>query len=126
MGGYVYGALAQMGERLVCIQEVGGSIPPGSTTINRRNRTAGWEKQYYNGHNRVTKKDNTLKEQLLEAARLHAEGEIALHSANVQVYLNNPVGIGEHSDVMEAIQSELDKMATAHDRLEMLILIKHS
>jgi hypothetical protein len=67
-----------------------------------------------------------LKEQLLEAARLHAEGEIALHSANVQVYLNNPVGIGEHSDVMEAIQSELDKMATAHDRLEMLILIKHS
>ena len=67
-----------------------------------------------------------MKEQLLEAARLHAEGEIALHSANVQVYLNNPVGIGEHSDVMEAIQSELDKMATAHDRLEMLILIKHS
>ena len=67
-----------------------------------------------------------MKEQLLEAARLHAEGEIALHSANVQVYLNNPVGIGEHSDVMEAIQSELDKMATAHDRLEMLILIKHT
>jgi hypothetical protein len=67
-----------------------------------------------------------LKEQLLEAARLHAEGELALHTANVQVYLNNPVGIGEHSDVMEAIQSELDKMATAHDRLEMLILIKHS
>ena len=67
-----------------------------------------------------------MKEQLLEAARLHAEGELALHTANVQVYLNNPVGIGEHSDVMEAIQSELDKMATAHDRLEMLILIKHS
>ena len=67
-----------------------------------------------------------MKEQLLEAARLHAEGELALHTANVQVYLNNPVGIGEHSDVMEAIQSELDKMATAHDRLEMLILIKHT
>ena len=67
-----------------------------------------------------------MEEQLLEAARLHAEGELALHTANVQVYLNNPVGIGEHSDVMEAIQSELDKMATAHDRLEMLILIKHT
>ena len=26
-----YGAIAQMGERLICIQEVGGSIPPGST-----------------------------------------------------------------------------------------------
>ncbi len=27
------GAIAQMGERLICIQEVGGSIPPGSTII---------------------------------------------------------------------------------------------
>ena len=25
------GAIAQMGERLLCTQEVGGSIPPGST-----------------------------------------------------------------------------------------------
>lgn len=58
--------------------------------------------------------------QLIEAARKHAEGVIALHKANVTVYLNNPAGIGEHSDVMEAIQSELDKMASAHDQLEML------
>ena len=26
------GAIAQLGERLLCTQEVGGSIPPGSTT----------------------------------------------------------------------------------------------
>ena len=26
-----YGAIAQLGERLLCKQEVGGSIPPGST-----------------------------------------------------------------------------------------------
>ena len=26
------GAIAQLGERLPCTQEVGGSIPPGSTT----------------------------------------------------------------------------------------------
>jgi hypothetical protein len=30
------------------------------------------------------------------------------------------VGIGEHSDIIETIQKELDKMAQAHDRLEML------
>jgi hypothetical protein len=36
------------------------------------------------------------------------------------VYLTNPAGIGEHSDVMEAIQTELDKMAQADDRLQML------
>ena len=62
----------------------------------------------------------TIATGLIEAARKHAEGVIALHKANVMVYLNNPAGIGEHSDVMEAIQSELDKMASAHDQLEML------
>jgi hypothetical protein len=61
-----------------------------------------------------------MREQLLNAARKHAEGVLALHTANVQVYLNNPAGIGEHSDVMEALQSELDKMASAEDQIEML------
>ncbi len=31
----VSGAIAQLGERLPCTQEVGGSIPPGSTKFNR-------------------------------------------------------------------------------------------
>jgi hypothetical protein len=30
------------------------------------------------------------------------------------------VGIGEHSDIIETIQKELDAMAAAHDRLEMI------
>jgi hypothetical protein len=61
-----------------------------------------------------------MREQLLNAARKHAEGVLALHTANVEIYLNNPAGIGEHSDVMEALQSELDKMASAEDQIEML------
>ena len=32
-----HGAIAQMGERLPCTQEVGGSIPPGSTISNLDN-----------------------------------------------------------------------------------------
>ncbi len=31
------GAIAQLGERLLCKQEVGGSIPPGSTKPDERN-----------------------------------------------------------------------------------------
>jgi hypothetical protein len=34
--------------------------------------------------------------------------------------MHNPAGIGEHNDIMEAVQCELDKMAAANDRLEML------
>jgi hypothetical protein len=37
--------------------------------------------------------------------------------------MHNPVGIGEHSDIVEAIQAELDKMATAQDRLDMIDVI---
>lgn len=58
--------------------------------------------------------------QLLKAAKMHAQGELERAKTNVLVYLNNSTGIGEHSDVVEAIQEELDKMASANDRLEMI------
>ena len=57
---------------------------------------------------------------LIDAARKHAEGEIALHGANSQTYRMNPAGIGEHSDIVETIGKELDAIATANDRLEMI------
>ena len=61
-----------------------------------------------------------LSDQLLKAARMHAEGELERAKTNIMVYLENSAGIGEHPDIVEAIQGELDKMATANDRLEML------
>ena len=61
-----------------------------------------------------------LKEQLVKAARMHAEGELERAKTNIMVYMNNATGIGEHSDIVEAIQEELDKMAHAEDRIEML------
>jgi|TARA_R110002124_G_scaffold157752_2_gene324796 hypothetical protein len=61
-----------------------------------------------------------LKEQLVKAARMHAEGELERAKTNIMVYMNNATGIGEHSDIVEAIQEELDKMAAANDRMEML------
>jgi len=62
----------------------------------------------------------TLKKTLVNAARKHAEAEIDLHKANIEVYMQQVVGIGEHSDIIETIQKELDKMAAATDRVEML------
>ena len=61
-----------------------------------------------------------LKQQMIEAARKHSEAEIQLHRTNINVYMEKVVGIGEHSDIIETIQKELDAMATADDRLEML------
>ena len=57
---------------------------------------------------------------MIKAAKNLAQAEIDSHKANIEAYMQQVVGIGEHSDVIETIQKELDKMATAHDRLEML------
>ena len=57
---------------------------------------------------------------LLEAARKQAEGELAVYRANIEVYRTMPAGIGEHADITEAVIEELNKMAAADDRLEML------
>ena len=59
-------------------------------------------------------------DQLLVAALAQAKGELEVHKANIQVYQTMPAGIGEHSDVTEDVIAELDKMAAAHDRIEML------
>ena len=61
-----------------------------------------------------------MKEQLVRSLLAHAHGEIEYHKANVSVYLDNPVGIGEHPDVMGAITEELDKIARYHDQVEVL------
>ena len=59
-------------------------------------------------------------EYIIEAARKQAEGEIAVHKANIKVYQTMPAGIGEHSDITEAVIAELDKLAAADDRLDMI------
>ena len=60
------------------------------------------------------------RELLLNAVKKHAEGHIAKHVANVEIYLNQSVGIGEHSDIIEAIEQELDEVAKYHDQIEVL------
>ena len=57
---------------------------------------------------------------IIAAAKKQAEGEVAVHLANIKVYQTMPAGIGEHSDITEAVIAELDKLASAHDRLEMI------
>jgi hypothetical protein len=61
-----------------------------------------------------------MRQILLNAVRSHARGHIDKHVANVEVYLNNPAGIGEHSDIIEAIEIELKAIAEYQDQLDVL------
>ena len=57
---------------------------------------------------------------LLEALCAKLEGEIAVAKANVMVYQRNSAGIGEHPDVVEAIETQIAKIAEAEDKLETI------
>tara|TARA_B100000029_G_C17388313_1_gene892435 strand:- start:608 stop:826 length:219 start_codon:yes stop_codon:yes gene_type:complete len=57
---------------------------------------------------------------LLDALRKKYEADIAHAKANVEVYLKSPVGIGEHSDLVGAVDEQIDAMAHAEDKLEIL------
>ena len=57
---------------------------------------------------------------MIIALRKMYESEIAHAQANIDVYLNSPVGIGEHPDLVSAVDEQIDKMAHAEDKLEIL------
>ena len=57
---------------------------------------------------------------LLEALCKKLEGEIEVAKANVMVYTRNAAGIGEHPDVVEAIETQISKIAEAEDKLETI------
>ena len=57
---------------------------------------------------------------MLDALVADAMGNIAKAKANIEVYLHNPVGIGEHPDVLAAIQEQLDIIAHEDERIEVI------
>ena len=61
-----------------------------------------------------------MREQIIKALLAHAQGDIAKHKANVEVYLEHPVGIGEHSNVLEAIEQELNMIAKYQDQIDVI------
>ena len=66
-----------------------------------------------------------MREQLIKALLAHAQGDIAKHKANIEVYLANPVGIGEHSNIVEAIEGELDMIAKYQDQIDITVSYTH-
>ena len=58
-----------------------------------------------------------MREIIVNALRLKYKGVIADAQANIEIYLENPAGIGEHPEVLAAIDSELHKLAEARDKL---------
>ena len=61
-----------------------------------------------------------MREQMLRALLAHAQGDIAKHKANVEIYLEHPAGVGEHTDVLESIEKELNLIAKYQDQIDII------
>ncbi len=62
-----------------------------------------------------------MRDMMLNALKSYYVGNINRHIANVEVYLRMTVGIGEHSDIQETIDKEIEKIAQFDDRLAMVM-----
>ena len=61
-----------------------------------------------------------MREKILKALLAHSHGELQKHLANIEVYLNNPVGIGEHPGVLEAIEAELHDASKYEENISLI------
>ena len=57
---------------------------------------------------------------LVKALAKKYEADILNAKANIEVYVTNPAGIGEHPDLAAAIDSQVDIIAHAEDKLGVL------
>ena len=68
----------------------------------------------------ITLEKNERHKMIVDALRKKYEYEILSARANIDVYLRNSAGIGEHPDIVAAVDSEMEKLASAEDNLSSL------
>tara|TARA_B100001778_G_C18578944_1_gene626440 strand:- start:187 stop:390 length:204 start_codon:yes stop_codon:yes gene_type:complete len=61
-----------------------------------------------------------MRREILEALKALSIGSIKKAKMNIEVYLSNPVGIGEHPDVLGAIQDQMDVIAKEQERIDVI------
>lgn len=64
-----------------------------------------------------------MRNLILDALIVFYEGQIKVAKANIEIFLENSVGVGEHNDIIETIDKEIAKIADAEDKLQ--IVLKH-
>ena len=61
-----------------------------------------------------------MTNKIIEALFAKYQADKLIAVANLQNYLNNSVGVGEHPDILEAVEKELEIIAKYHDQLEVI------
>ena len=57
---------------------------------------------------------------MYDALVAHAKGHIEKHKANVEIYFNQSVGIGEHSKILDEIHVWTHQLSEAEENIQSL------
>ena len=61
-----------------------------------------------------------MRNEILKALKTNSLGQIEKARLNIEIYLKNPVGIGEHPDVLAAIQDQIDIISHEEERIDVI------
>ena len=61
-----------------------------------------------------------MRRAILDALRAKYEAEIAEADATVNIYLTNSVGIGEHPQHIEEVNKQIEMIANAKEKIDVL------
>ena len=65
-------------------------------------------------------KGEKMRRAILDALRARYEAEIAEADATANIFLDNSVGIGEHPQHIEEVNKQIEKIANAKEKLDVL------
>ena len=61
-----------------------------------------------------------MSRDILDALKKKYEAEVDIAKATIQVYLDKPVGIGEHPQFADEIDKKLDAISCANDKIKVI------
>lgn len=64
-----------------------------------------------------------MKQRIIDTLYQHFEAHVQKHKTNVLIMLESPRAIHEHTDLMSAIESELEQIAEYLDKIEALDVV---
>jgi hypothetical protein len=64
-----------------------------------------------------------MRDQLITTLQAQFSAQIQTHRMNVEIMLNNPMAIHDHTDWMAAVEAEIAQIAEYEDKLE--VVLKH-
>lgn len=67
-----------------------------------------------------------LQDKIIKTLHNHFQAHVDKHVLNIQIMLDNPQSIPEHTDFLESIEKELDAIAEYLDKIEALAEVELS